>query len=209
MIDFTKKEIKIIKNLNTPGKIQDYLDSLAINFEKNGDTCSSPRVVMTRGSAHCIEAALLAAAVMIHHGQQPYLLDLKANNHDYDHVVCLFKREKFWGALSKSNHAQLRYREPVYATPRELAMSYFHEYINSKAEKTLRSYSIPVSLKKYGLSWITSDANLWEIANDLDEVKHYTIIPKNLRLRKVSGIENHVGNITEWSEQTGKMLKYT
>jgi hypothetical protein len=208
MIPFSKQEIAIVKKLSNPGKIQDYLDSLAINFEKSGDTCSSPRVVMKRKSAHCIEAALLAAAAMIYHGQQPFLLDLKANDRDYDHVVCLFQRNGLWGALSKSNHAQLRYREPVYASPRELAMSFFHEYINSKAEKTLRSYSRPVSMKKYGTEWMASEDDLWQIANELDEVKHYRIVPKNLKLRKVSGIENHVGNIVEWSDHTGKMLKY-
>jgi hypothetical protein len=204
----TAAEIKVFRKLDTPSKIQDYLDGLAINFEKGGDTCSSPRVVLQRKSAHCIEAALLAAAALSYHGHQAFLQDLKANDRDYDHVVCLFRRGLLWGALSKSNHAQLRYREPVYATTRELAMSYFHEYINSKAEKTLRSYSRPVGLKKYGTAWMTSEEDLWEIANDLDEVRHYAIIPRNLRLRRVSGIENHVGNITEWSEHSGKMLKY-
>jgi hypothetical protein len=199
---------KIFSKLNSPAKIQDYLDALPINFEKNGDTCSSPQMVIERRSAHCIEAALLAAAAMIYNGQKPLLLDLKANTRDYDHVVCLFRQGKFWGAISKSNHAQLRYREPVYVRPRELAMSFFHEYLNSQGEKTLRSHSRPVSLKKYGTAWVTSADDLWEIANDLDEIRHFPIVPKKLKLKKASSIEKYVGNITEWSDRTGKMLKY-
>jgi hypothetical protein len=194
-------EEKLFKQLNTPIKIQNFLDTLKINFEESGDTCSSPRVVLRRKSAHCIEAAILAAAIMTYNKQKPLLLDLKATDEDFDHVVCLFKQGKFWGAISKSNHATLRYREPVYKSPRELAMSYFHEYINDHGQKTLKSYSKPYSLKRYGTSWITAEDNLWEIANDIDEIAHFNIIPKRLKLRKADKIEVKVGKITEWKSK--------
>ena len=189
---------KILKKLNTPQKIQAYLDTLKINFEEKGDTCSSPALVIKRKSAHCIEAALLGAAAMLYHGQKPLLLDLKANSKDFDHVVLLFKRGKLWGAISKSNHAALRYREPVYKSVRELAMSFFHEYLTPKGDKSLRSYSIPFSLTKYGKNWITENDDLWDIANDLDDVKHYRIVPKGLKLRRADAIEARAGRITEW-----------
>ncbi|MBX4187843.1 MAG: hypothetical protein KW793_01770 [Candidatus Doudnabacteria bacterium] len=202
------EEAKIFRKLDTHIKIQDFLDTISINYEKDGETCSSPRAVLHRKSAHCIEAALLAAAILSYHGKKPLLLDLKANNRDYDHVVCLFREKNKWGAISKSNHLALRYREPVYSTPKELALSYFHEYYNSKGEKTLRSYSNPFNLTRYGIDWITSADDLWEIANDLDEVKHYPIVPKGLRLRKADQFEIHLGNLTEWSQKSGKMVKY-
>lgn len=194
------KELALFKKLNSPQRVQDYLDSLKINFEPEGDTCSSPRGVIDRKSAHCIEAALFAFTVLNFQKQPAFLLDLKANNQDYDHVVCLFKQNGLWGAISKSNHPALRYRDPVYKSVRELAMSYFHEYLNNDGVKTLRSFSVPYSLTKYGSKWITSEDDVWEIANDLDEVKHFPILPKNFKPRKVSHFEKTASNIAEWSE---------
>lgn len=202
------RERAVLKGLYSPLKIQAYLDTLKINFEKGGDTCSSPRVVLKRGSAHCIEAALLAAAAMIYHGQPALLLDLKANDRDFDHVVALFKRKGRWGAISKSNHMPLRYRDPVYLTVRELAMSYFNEYVNDRREKTMRSHSPPFSLKRYGYSWITSPEDLWQIANELDEARHFGVLPKGFRPRKVDKIEWAAGQLDEWSPKTGNLVKY-
>ena len=97
-----------------------------MNFEPHGDTLKSPRYVMKEKNAHCLEGAFFAAAVLWYHGEEPLLLDLQSTSEDYDHVVALFKRNGRWGALSKTNHAVLRYREPIYRSADELAMSYFH-----------------------------------------------------------------------------------
>src|ERR1700733_9427348 len=130
---------KTLKKLSTPAKIQDFLNSLPFNFEKKGETCRSPKASIEADTAHCFEGALIAAAALSLRGQKPLLLDLKASGKDMDHVVALFKRDGKWGAISKTNHAVLRYREPVYASVRELAMSYFHEYFLPSGVKTLRS----------------------------------------------------------------------
>lgn len=191
-------EYKLFRQLSSPQKIQDYFDALAINFEIKEETCASPRTVLKRKSAHCIEAAILAASILKFHNQQAFLLDLKANFQDYDHVVCLFKQAGLWGAISKSNHPALRYRDPVYKSVRELAMSYFHEYINKKGIKTLRSFSLPYSLAKYGRSWVTTNDNVWEIANELDGATHFPILPKSFKPRRVGKFEMDVSNIEEW-----------
>ncbi len=208
----SSQERQTFQKLKTPNQIQDFLDSLHINFEEKVETCSSPRTVLKRKSAHCIEAALLAAAVIIFHKQKPLLLDLKANSHDFDHVVCLFKQNGLWGAISKSNHAALRFREPVYKTVRELAMSYFHEYINDKGEKTLISFSKPYSLASYDSNWVTADYDLWQIANEIDQIKHTDIIPKKNRqkhkLRKADKIEIEAGKLIEWKLPKHNLLKY-
>jgi len=193
----------VFKNLNTPQKIQDFLDTIAINFEKNGETLMSPRRVLREKKSHCIEAALLAAAALSYHGARPLLLDLKASKHDYDHVVALYKKNNFWGAISKSNHASLRFRDPVYKTVRELALSYFHEYFeNKKGKKTLRSYSRPFNLNKYGKKWLTSEENLWHIAQDLDDSPHFPIAPlKNIKkARPADKMELRAGKLTEWKK---------
>ena len=112
--------------------------------------------------------------------------------------MALFKKGKRWGAISKTNHGVLRYREPIYASVRELALSYFHEYFLPNGRKTLISYSRPFNLNKYGTSWITSEEDLYEIGYDLDQSPHFEIVPKGLKLRRADPIEVKMGEIVEW-----------
>ena len=142
----TKKELKLFKSLNIPSKIQDFINKIPVNFEENGDTCLSPRTILKKNKCHCIEAAILAALILRVNNEKPLLVDLEANNKDYDHVITVFKRDGKWGAISKTNHAVLKYREPIYNSIRELVMSYFHEYFDDNGRKNLRSYSLPVDL---------------------------------------------------------------
>ncbi|MBI5804006.1 hypothetical protein HY450_02060 [Candidatus Pacearchaeota archaeon] len=203
--NFTKQEIDIYRKLNSPTKIQNFLNDLEINFEENGDTCFSPRKVLKSGKAHCIEGALFAAAVLRFHGFEPLILDLEANDKDFDHVVALFKKGNYWGAMSKTNHAVLRYREPVYKNIRELAMSYFHEYFTDDGRKTLRRYSMPVNLRRFDkLNWMFSEEEIWYIPEHLTKVKHFDILNrKQIRnLRKADEIEIEAGKLV--GEKTPK-----
>lgn len=197
----SEEEYILLSELSSPEKIQDFLDTLPRNNEKNGHTCFSPRVVLREGKAHCIEGASLAALALWLHGERPLLLDLKAAKPDDDHVVALYKRNGYWGAMSKTNHCVLRFRDPIYRTVRELALSYFHEYfLLSDGKKTLRSYSRPFSLKRFGVEWITREEDLWEIASELDQSKHYPIVPPGSEqyLRPASDIERKAAGIYEW-----------
>src|SRR3989338_505434 len=124
----TPPEQKIFQKLSTPAKVQEWLEALPQNFELHGDTYMSPRSVLKEQKAHCMEGAVFAAAVFAYHGHQPLLMDLQTADPDEDHVIALFKENGRWGAVSKTNHSILRYRDAVYKTPRELALSYFHEY---------------------------------------------------------------------------------
>lgn len=194
-------EYRRLKSLSSPQKIQDYLDALALNFEPNGDTCRSPRGVMKEGSAHCIEGAMLAALALRLQGQRPLVLDLVSAKHDDDHVVALYKRHGCWGAISKTNHAVLRYREPVYDTIRELAMSYFHEYVDSNGNKTLRLFSPPINLARFDQqNWMTADAPVWFVAKYLNTVPHYPILSRAqiATLRKADPIEQKAGSLVQW-----------
>jgi hypothetical protein len=146
---YNSTELGIFKKLNTPAKIQDFLNILKFNFEKKGETCRSPRFVLKHKTAHCMEGAMLASAILEFHGYKPWVLDLRANAQDFDHVVAVFKLGDFFGAISKTNHAVLRYREPIYKNIRELAMSYFHEYFDQKGNKNLREYSELLNLEYF------------------------------------------------------------
>ncbi|MBI3622994.1 hypothetical protein HY212_02855 [Candidatus Pacearchaeota archaeon] len=207
MFGLTKEEIKTLKSLKTPVKIQDFLDSLKINFEENGDTCISPRKVLRIKKCHCMEGAILAALALRVQGYKPLLVDLTSNSRDFDHVVAVFKKHRKWGAISKTNHAVLRYREPLYNSIRELAMSYFHEYFDNEGRKNLRSYSLPVDLSRFDkLGWMTTEDEVWYIPEYLGNVKHFPILNKNQihSLRKADEIEIKAGKLVEWKSKNMK-----
>lgn len=208
MSNLTEKEEKILGGLDTPAKIQGFLNKIPINFDYNKDTCMSPRMVLKKWKCHCIEGAFLAALALQMHGYKPLIVHLKASRDDYDHVIAVFKENKKWGAISKTNHGVLRYREPVYNSIRELVMSYFHEYFNNKGKKALRSYSVPVDLSRFDKKgWATDEKDLWYIDSYLDKVKHFQILTRKQikNLRKADKIEIEIGKVTEWKR--GKKKK--
>ena len=184
-LGLSKAEFAVLRRLNTPRKIQAFLHVLKQNFEPNGDTCRPVREVLRTRSAHCIEGAMLAAAALWVHGEPPLLLDLRAER-DYDHVVALFRRNGCWGAISKTNGVFLRWRDPVYRTLRELALSYFHEYCNRRDHKTLREYSVPYDLRRADPAvWSSGQKHAWEVAETLDDLRHFRIVSRR-QLKEVT-----------------------
>src|SRR5438128_8456694 len=126
----TPAELVIFRRrLDTPERIQRFLDNIPYNTELDGETFRSPRLVLRDRTANCIEGAVLAAAALRVQGEAPLVMDLTAV-HDEDHVIAVFKRRGLWGAIATSKFTGLRYREPVYRSLRELAMSYFEHYFN-------------------------------------------------------------------------------
>ncbi|HTY40135.1 MAG TPA: hypothetical protein VMC43_03555 [Candidatus Paceibacterota bacterium] len=208
--ELTGAEQNLFKKLSTPNKIQDYLNGLVINFEGTGETLRSPRRVMRDRTAHCLEGALLAAAALWFHDEPPLLLDLKTGNGDNDHVVALFRRHGRWGAISKTNHAVLRYREPIYKNVRELALSYFHEYFLDDGRKTLRTYSWPFDLRRFqSRDWLTDESDLWYISKALDRSPHVAIAPTSTvrKYRLAEPVEILAGRLTEWAPN-GRRLSW-
>lgn len=203
------ENFKILKRLNTPKKIQNFLDTLPLNWEHGYETYMSVEQTMNAGKAHCLEAGLVAALALWIQGGPPLILDLKSSNGD-DHVVALYKVGKSkstqrWGAVSKTNHVTLRFRDPIYISIRELAVSYFHEYIHLKTgEKILEKYSEPFDLRKLDKSqikdWISGVEHLFWLADDIDASPHCKIYPVKHKkyLRRADAMELKAGNITEW-----------
>jgi len=207
MFGLTKAELVLLRRLDTPRKVQDYLNKLPQNFEPDGDTCFSPRRVMKEKRAHCIEGAMLAALAFRLQGHKPLILDLESARHDFDHVIALFKQHGCWGAVSKTNHAVLRYREPVYRTIRELVLSYFHEYFDKKGLKTLRRYSKPVDLSRFDKKgWMTNEKDNWFVAQYLVEVDHEILLTRSqmATLRRADRVEIEAGEIIEWKKRKRK-----
>lgn len=203
MFNIPKEKLKILKALNDPKKIQAFLNSMPMNLEKSGDTCFSPMTVLDKKVCHCIEGATLAALALRVNGQPPLLLDLMASKTDFDHVVAVFKKYGKWGAISKTNHVFLRYREPVYSSIRELAMSYFHEYFDTTGRKSLRSFSAPINLKRFDhLGWMTTKEEIYYIPEYLADIKHSPILNRQqiMYLQKADRMEAKIGKMLEWEE---------
>jgi len=202
---FSKEELAVLRELNTPSKIQEFLNNLKINFEEEGDTCMSPRNVLKQGKAQCMEGAILAAAILRINGFKSLIVDLEATKDDYDHAIAVFNQNGHWGCISKTNHAVLRYREPVYKTIRELVMSFFHEYfLDKNGKKTLRRYSMPVDLSQFDkFGWMISDEDVWYIPNYLTKVKHFNILNRSQinSLRKADEIEIKAGKIIQYENE--------
>ena len=190
--------VSTCRRLKTPSAIQNFLNSLPFNHELDGETYMSPTRMLKAGTAHCFEGALFAAACLQYHGQKPLLMDLRSAKGDADHVVTLFRKGKYWGAISKTNHNVLRYREPIYETVRELALSYFHEYFLKDGRKMMRAYSDPFDLTKWREDWINADEDLIDLVNALDDSPHHNLIPTGHKLRLADNIERATFDMEEW-----------
>ncbi|MGQ0547083.1 MAG: hypothetical protein ACT4P3_17410 [Betaproteobacteria bacterium] len=175
-LGLTPAEYAALARLDSPQKIQAFVHGLRQNFEVEGDTCQTVRLVLRTRRAHCIEGAMLAACAFWVHGEPPLLLDMRAVR-DFDHVVAVYRRKGRWGAISKTNGIGLRSRDPVYRTLRELAMSYFHEYTNRRDHKTLREYSLPYDLRRVDPKlWVSGEKNAWTVAENLDGLRHFKLV---------------------------------
>jgi hypothetical protein len=182
--DFTRAELRTLRGLKTPTGIQRFLDELPYNLSF---TARSPQKVLRDRTASCLEGGIFAAAALRALGFPPLIFDLEADQ-DTDHVVAIFKMRGHWGAVAKSNFTGCRYREPVYRSLRELAISYFNIYFNLRGERTLRRYSRPVNLSRFDrLHWMTTEEPIWFIAEHLCEIPHIRLLtpPMEKRLTRV------------------------
>jgi hypothetical protein len=169
---WSPEERAALRGLSSPERIQAFLDATPYSTEP---IYRCPRRVLRDRRAHCVDGALLAACALGFHGEPPLVLDLRAVRDD-DHVIALFRRRCRWGAVAKSNMAGLRYREPIHRSLRELALSYFELYYNTDGEKTLRSYSRPLDLRRLDADWEASDAAAETICARLDRARHFPLL---------------------------------
>jgi hypothetical protein len=166
---------KTFRALKTPRQVQDYLDSLPYLAE---ELDRSPLRVMTDGQCHCLDGGLFAALALWRIGFRPLILDLvPAPGMDDDHVLALFLVDGCWGAVAKSNYTGLGYREPVYRTLRELAMSYFEDYYSFEGKRSLRGYTRPLHLGQFdSTGWMWDEAGVKLVSRRLYRLKPVPLI---------------------------------
>lgn len=175
----SQEEAALLDTLTTPARIQAFLDQTLYpseSFNRN------PLRVLREKSAHCLDGAIFAASIMRRNGEPPLILDLlPVPGADDDHVLTIFMRNCRFGALAKSNYTGLRMREPVYHSIRELVMSYFEDFFNIDGEKTLRSYTRWIDLRRYDrYEWMWSDAGVDAIEKRLYGLKHQPLIDQRM-----------------------------
>lgn len=190
-----------LSRLDSPQKIQGFLNRIPANHEPDGETILSAREVLRQRRAHCIEGAFVAAAALWIHGRVPWIVHLDCEISDFPHAICVFRTGGCWGAISKTNGAPLRFRDPVYRTLRELAISYFHEYSNRRGVKTLRSYSVPFDMRRMDPAlWVTSEVNCWEAHDRLAATRHYALVSaKQARLlSRRDTFERRAGRLVQY-----------
>jgi hypothetical protein len=206
-LGLTRGEYAQLVRLSNPLKVQAFVNAIPINHEMDGETVLSVREVLRQRRAHCIEGAMLAACAQWVHGETPWVLHLDCDSSDFPHVVALFRRGGFWGAMSKTNGAPLRYRDPIYRTLRELALSYFHEYSNRRGHKTLRSYSVAFDMRRLDpAEWVTSAKSCWVAHDRITELRHYNLISRRQErlLAKRDAFERRASKLVEYPRPDNK-----
>ncbi|HJT29043.1 MAG TPA: hypothetical protein VJ784_16645 [Pyrinomonadaceae bacterium] len=179
---FTTAEWKLIQRLNTPLRVQRFFSSLPYNWEKNGSTIRSFREVVRFEQAHCLEAAVSAAAILEQHGYPPLLLDLESQDL-LDHVIFVFKENGNWGAVARSRDRGLHGRKPVYRSLRALALSYFDPFVDFTGR--LKGYGLTNLYDLGDYDWRFSPRKMTKIENHLREMPHTPIRSSNKRYEKL------------------------
>ncbi len=170
----TRRELRTLRSLTPPWKIQRFLDGL--DYDVHGEGCRSPRRVLRERKVQCMDGALFGAAALRVQGYPALIVDLESV-FDTDHVLAVYQHHGRWGSLARSNFSGLRAREPIHATIRDLALSYVEHYFNLRRQKTLRRYSDPVDLSRFdGRGWMTAEEDLWYIPEHLCVIPHRRLL---------------------------------
>ena len=178
--NFTPKERRIIDQHRTPQQVQRFLRRLPYNWEKQGDTLRSFREVVRHNTAHCLEAALVAAVILEQHGYPPLVLSFESQD-GVDHVIFVFRRGGRWGSVARSRDAGLHGRKPVFRGIRDLVWSYFDPYVDLTGR--ILAYQV-VDLRVLGnYDWRLASRNMWKVENYLLEIPHRKLRSSDDRYR--------------------------
>jgi hypothetical protein len=166
--------------LNTPAKVQRFLNALPYNTEPHGRaTQRSFRGVVKHGCAHCLEAALFTAVVLEYHGYPPTVLSFESADH-LDHVIFVYQRRGRWGSVARSRDPGLHGRKPVFKTPKALALSYADPYVDFTGRVT--GYAVIDVAKEMGdYDWRLSDTNIWKVERMLLDYPHRALKTSDAR----------------------------
>lgn len=169
----TRAERALIARLNTPAKVQRWLNDLKYNTEKGGETQRSFRPVTRTRTAHCMEAALFAAVVLEQHGYPPLVMSLESQDW-LDHVIFVYREKTGWGSVGRSRDPGLHGRKPRFRTLRALARSYCDGYVDYTGRVT--GYGVANLADAMGnYDWRLTTKNVWKVEQMLIDLPHRKI----------------------------------
>lgn len=169
----------MVDRLRTPNAVQAWLNELPYNAEKGGETLRGFRGVVRTGTAHCLEAALSAAAILEQHRYPPLVLSFESEDL-LDHVIFVYRTASGWGSVARSRDPGLHGRKPVFATPRALALSYSESYVDYTGR--IKAYAV-VDLNVLGAyDWRLSTQNVWKVEQVLLDWPHRRIVTSDDRI---------------------------
>jgi hypothetical protein len=171
-----------VARLRTPDAVQRWLNALPYNTEQGGETLRGFRGVVRTGTAHCLEATLAAAVILEQHGYPPLVLSFESIDL-LDHVIFVYRGPKGWGSVARSRDPGLHGRQPVFATPRALALSYFEGYVDFTGR--IKAYAV-VDLRVLGsYDWRLGEGNLWKVERMLLDWPHRPIRSSDVRTERL------------------------
>ena len=179
--EFTPREWRLVQQLNTPRKVQRWLNALPYNTEIDKETLRSFREVIRTGHAHCLEAALAAAVILEQHGHPPIVMSIESKDW-LDHVVFLYRERGRWGAIARSRDPGLHGRKPAFRSPRDVALSYVEGYVDYTGR--VRGYGVinlSEALPTY--DWRFARTNVWRVEKLLIDWPHRKIRTSDARYR--------------------------
>ena len=178
---FTKAERALIAQLDTPAKVQRWLNGLEYNTEKGGVTQRSFRPVVRLQTAHCMEAALFAAVVLEQHGYPPLVMSLESQDW-LDHVIFIYRHTTGWGSVARSRDPGLHGRKPRFRSPRALARSYADGYVDYTGRLT--GFGVANLADAMGAyDWRLTTKNVWAVEQMLIDLPHRKIKTSTRRYR--------------------------
>ena len=179
---FTAREWNLIRQLNSPAKVQRFFTSLPYNWEKRQATLRSFRELVKHSEVHCLEAAIGAAVILEQHGYPPLLLDLES--HDLlDHVVFVFQKKGKWGSIARSRDLGLHGRKPVFRSIRDLVWSYFDTYVDFTGR--IKGYGVTSLYELGNYDWRFSTRRMTKIEDHLRAIPHRRIYSSDARYAKL------------------------
>ena len=182
-LEFTKRERALIARLNTPSKVQRWLNALPYNTETGGETQRSFRSVARLKTAHCMEAALFAAVVLEQHGYPPLVMSL-ASKDWLDHVIFIYRHRTGWGSVARSRDPGLHGRKPRFRSPRALAKSYYDGYVDYTGR--LRGFGVAdLGTAMGAYDWRLTTKNVWKVEQMLIDLPHKKITSSDTRFRQL------------------------
>lgn len=169
------------RKLRTPKEVQQFLRALPYNRDIGGATLRSAESSLRAKTAHCLEAAFIAAAILEPHGYPPLVMSFESRD-GLDHVIFVFREKRKWGAIARSRDEGLHGRPPIYRSLRDLALSYYDPYVDKEGE--INAYQL-ANLDDSKADWRLSRKNVWKTETYLLELKHRELKISRRRYRRL------------------------